>query len=512
MKYKKYNSLGDYILEKCREGNQNVFLKEKKTSQEYTYSAFLQEINRASTFLRGLGIQSGDQVILEMGNSPAALAVFFGAIMINSVPIIISPRIKSDDLRYILDNSEAAAYFSESARNDVEIPTYDFRCYRSTQQEDCPLSWPTSSVETAYMTFTTGSTGQPKKVCVSHNNMLAEIHSMADAYNFTQQDRHLCVLPLYHASGLYRSILLPFHVGGYVIQADDFQCDIFWEDIDSEKISFVQVVPSILKTLLMCTYNYSEGQARTLKYIGSASAPHPVKLIQSFEDRFGVYVLQGYGMTEATCGITLNPLSKNERKYGSVGKPLSVNSIDIIADNDEKLPQGEIGRIIIYGDNIASVSEAGLMTDHTTVLETTDKTLETGDIGYIDMEGFLWIVSRKQDFIKRGGHRISPNEIENIIIELFPDFDVAVLGVPHELLGQDIIAVIANNRDRLTSRDILRSLKNRISSYKIPSHIMFVDSLPRLGVGKTDKKHLLHLYQTHTVKSKEDRFIQDPVN
>jgi acyl-CoA synthetase (AMP-forming)/AMP-acid ligase II len=503
MIYKEFNCISDYIIYKCGEWEQRIFLKEKKTLLVYTYFEFLEEVKLASTFLNSLGIKSGDQIVLEMENSLAALAMFMGAMMINIVPIIISPKSKSNELKHTLKDCKAAAFFSpyEKRNNYGSIPfyTYNFSLYRNNLPKIFLSSKHIAYDNTAYITFTTGSTGTPRKINVSHCNMLLEIQSMAEAYGFTQNDRHLCILPLYHASGLYRNIFLPFHTGGYVLLSDAFHCDDFWQDIDSEKITFVQVVPSILKKLLMCKGNFKEGQAKTLKFVGSASAPHPIGLLQSFECRFGVYVLQGYGMTEATCGITLNLLSREKRKIGSVGKPLSINKIEVLDENDNALPQGDIGRIVITGNNITTFSDINDKIKNSGV-HLGGKKIDTGDIGYIDADGFVWIVGRRQDIIKRGEYRISPNEIEDVITELFPEVEVAILGVSHKLLGQDVVAFISNNKNSLSSRDIIRKIKGKIASYKIPSEIIFVDSLPKLGVGKIDKKQLLNLYQDLLIK------------
>ncbi|MCK5602691.1 long-chain fatty acid--CoA ligase, partial [Candidatus Pacearchaeota archaeon] len=239
------------------------------------------------------------------------------------------------------------------------------------------------------------------------------------------------------------------------------------------------------------------GHEKTLRCIGSASAPHPVDLIKSFEERFGVYVLQGYGLTEATCGITLNPLNRKERKLGSVGKPLSVNQVKVLSDDDEVLPPGQSGRIFVYGDNIASFDDNSRSFE-SEAPPPSDRALETGDIGYVDEDGFVWLQSRSSDLIKRGGYRMSTVEIEAAILEANPNAEVAVIGVPHPVLGQDVIAFVVKRETDCKARDIIRSIKSKIASYKIPSEIVFIESLPMIGVGKVDKKTLLQSFMKDT--------------
>ncbi|TRZ51530.1 MAG: long-chain fatty acid--CoA ligase [Dehalococcoidia bacterium] len=495
-----FHSVGDYISGQCKQWGQHPFVKELKTSLLFTYSEFWREIQWARVALDNAGVKPGERIGLAMENSVAALAMFMGALVAQVAPVIVSPKNKISEVKYTLDNCQATAFFIPRQRQDkyndrFTIPVFPFGIGEDSPPTISPLSGRSTLDDTAYIVFTSGSTGTPKQVRVSHRNVLVEIQSMAEAYGFTHHDRHLCVLPIHHASGLYRNVLLPFHVGGYVALADAFQFDTFWRDIAAEQITFVQVVPSILRTLLMHEECFQEGQQKSLKFIGSASAPHPTELLQAFEERFGVYVLQGYGLTEATCGITLNPLNREEHKLGSAGRPLSVNKVTVWGDNDEVLPPGKVGNIVVSGENITTCSDA-INTAKDSGEHSAEKTLDTGDIGYLDDDGFIWLEGRRSDMIKRGGYRISPNKIEDAISASFPNLEVVAMGVPHSLLGQDIIAFVSGERTAgLTSREIIRQIKGNLPSFMIPSEIFFVDHIPKFGTGKVCReKLLLHYY------------------
>ena len=498
MKRSRCCEIGKYISGVCSMWNERPFLREKKTSSFFTYSGFFEEIKRAVAILDIEGVRPRERILLSMDNSSASLSMFMGSLVAGIVPIVVSPKNKTAELKQVCESCNPVGFISfledkKRIKDGVDIPSFSFERFRSIHSKGSGHSRTINPDETAYIVFTSGSTGLPKIIEVSHRNMLAEIESMAKAYGFTEDDRHLCILPIFHASGLYRNMFLPFHAGGFVVLNGEFREDTFWKEVASEQITFVQVVPSILRTLLRRDEYFKEGQQKTLKFIGSASAPHPVELLKAFEERFGVYVLQGYGMTEATCGITLNPLDIENRKLGTVGKPLSLNSVEIRDEGGKILPSGETGRIIVAGENITRYFEDP-HAQRTREYGLSTRELDTGDMGHLDEDGFLWIESRRKDLIKRGGYRMSSIEIEAAIEAAFPQFEVCVLGVPHSTLGQDVIAFVAPNNGALTSRDVIREIKKSIASYKLPSQVRFVESLPKLGVGKVNKEKLLEIY------------------
>lgn len=492
--------IGSYFAERCAKWNQRAFLREKEAPFSFTYSELWKEIQCAITAFRSFEIGRGDRVLLCMENSAASIAMFMGALVEGIVPVLVSPKKKIAELKHVAEICGVVAFLSslengERIRNELDIPFLSIDAFRSLPPAEVSvLGEAISPGDTAYIVFTSGSTGTQKRVEVSHHNMLSEIRSMGEAYGLTQNDRHLCILPIYHASGLYRNVLLTFHTGGYVILAKEFREETFWQEIAFEQITFVQVVPAILTMLLTHQQYFKSGLEKSLRFIGSASAPHPTEMLRAFEKAFGVYVLQGYGMTETTCGITLNPLKVEERKLGSVGKPLSVNTVEVWGDNGATLPPGTVGDIMVSGDNITGIFENTCAFGHSRY-HRRKKWLATGDMGYVDDEGFVWLNSRRSDLIKRAGYRISPNQVENIICASFRNLEAAVIGVPHRLFGQDIIAFVSGEKAKsLSSRGIIREIKGKMASYEVPSEILFVDYIPMLGVGKVDKEELLQHY------------------
>lgn len=492
----KYHSVGQYIYDKCCTGDKNIFIKEIATSREVSFISFWSEIEHAVAYLHNMGVKKYNRVVLQMDNTISALAMFMACLVAKIVPVIISSQSTWREINNICKKSNANFLATTAKRckklsKDLPVNVLDIDGYQKMIHTKVYFDKKNCLDDIAYIVLTSGSTGVSKEVEINHSNMLTEIESMSEAYGISRFIRHLCILPIYHASGLYRNILMPFHVGAEVVLLEKFEKDVFWYIIKEEQINFTQIVPSIMRSLLSDDCSFIPGQQSSLKFIGSASAPHPLELIKSFEKKFGIYVLIGYGMTEATCGITLNALSRKDRRLGSVGKPISVNRVEIWCENGKRLPLKKEGRVIVYGANVARNIHCNY--------------LDSGDYGYMEEDGYLWLTGRRDDLIKRSGYRISPDEIENTISACFPNLESVVIGVTHPVLGQDIIAFVVNKKkENVSSLGIIRKIKGKLSSYKIPSEIFFIDEMPRLGIGKVDKKKLLFSYnKIKGIKSEE---------
>jgi long-chain acyl-CoA synthetase len=495
-----HTSFAEYLCSVCRRFGDDLFLVELETGRKISYREFLKEVKCAAFFLRNSGLKVDDEFLLRMDNSVSALVVFFGAIFSRIIPVPTSPKLSRDDLLDVLSHSKvklivADRSFDKELLADLPLPNLEVSGYRNFLSEDFEALMENVLQETAYTCFTSGSTAQPKKVSVSHGNMLLEIRGMAFAYGFDSSTRHLCVLPVNHVSALYRNILLPFNVGGKVFLSHGFDPESFWGLIEQNQITFVQVVPSILQTLLLKSYNWKSEQQKTLELIGSASAPHPQELLKQFQEKFSMKPLVSYGMTEATCAITVNSEREDQDKFGSVGRPISVNEIQILSESGEILPSGQAGQVMVRGGNITTALVPCFGEEGKNAEEIWRK---TGDWGYLDEDRFLWLLGRNNDLIKRGGYRLAPVEIESSICSLFPGLEAAVIGVPHPLLGQDLVAMVADGEERsLQGRDIISALKGRVSSIKIPSKVFFMEKIPKLEtIGKIDRKAVLKYYES----------------
>ena len=343
--------------------------------------------------------------------------------------------------------------------------------------------------DVAYLVFTSGSSGQPKGIQITYANMIVEVESMTRAYRLGSEDNHLCVLPIYHASGLYRNILIPFFCGARTTLVQQWEVGQFWELVSSYNVQFVQVTPTVINGLLHHPSKFLRPER--LRYVGSASAPHPEELVRAFEDRFEIPLAVGYGMTEATCGITLNAVFP--RSNYSVGKPIDAVTLSILRDGEE-VPMGEEGEIAISGENLM---RGYVNVDENEQIRFEEGLLYTGDLGYVDEDGCLYIVGRNNDIVKRGDYRLNLLEIERAMSAVSEVEEVCVIDVPHTLLGSDVVAFL-KSADGVArrSREWLRLFKGVLETAKMPSEFLDIEEIPRFGALKVNRRALRERYQS----------------
>jgi acyl-CoA synthetase (AMP-forming)/AMP-acid ligase II len=460
-----------------------------------SYGDFYNLLLVAKKYFYDKGLHQGRRAIVCVDNSLAFIITFFAMLLNRAVSCLVSPECTEAELRQlagkigcttVIEKEQKPIYSSK----DVGEKSLRIRKIDSREREKKILD--ISEEDLAYITFTSGSTGEPKGIKISHRNIIAALQGMIGGYQLKSADAHLCVLPLYHASGLYRNLLMPFVLGSSTVINKCFSAEQFWQQIAKYRIGFVQVVPTILRMLLQQKNNRLTSVKEHLRYIGSASAPHPVSLIEKFEDCFGITVVQGYGMSEATCGITLNPIDKEERVSGSVGRPLPHNKVRVCSDEGNLLPAGKAGHVQVRGENIML---GYLEEDSDDKIKVIDGWLKTGDYGYLDENQNLFLLGRGDQIIKRGGYRISPLSIENEVLKYSGISGAAAIGIPHEMLGQEIVCYVASTHGNLSRREILRYLQTTLPSYQLPSDIIFIRELPMSSVGKIDRKALRVQYE-----------------
>jgi acyl-CoA synthetase (AMP-forming)/AMP-acid ligase II len=496
-----YSTVSAFLISRCKTGGDSVFLKEVSTNQSVTYDEFWNLVCQVSNWFEINAIETGDTICLALENDIQSVALFFASLCKSIIPAVVNKNISKQELNYIIEliNPKKIVNFSIDLV-DKRFVSFDFSMIKIFYIKNVEHRSAGNANDIAYITFTSGSTGVPRGVCISNRNVLSEISSFIQAYCLEKSDVHLCVLPVSHASALYRNLFLPFSLGSKVVMTSKFDVKEFWQIIEDKEVTFVQVVPSILSSLLVSDTTPGKSTKERLRFIGSASAPHPESLIRKFEERFGISILQGYGMTEATCGITLSPIERELRISGSVGRPIPGNRVEIWDEDGRCLPPHEIGEVVVQGKNIMmGYVDQNLNSN----IKLRDGRLCTGDLGYLDENNNLFLIGRKNDIIKRAGHRVSPKEIENALYFLEEIRDAKVLGIPHDFLGEDIIAFVTlNDSYSISGRKIISKLKGQISSHKLPSEICVLTDIPRNSVGKIDSHFLFDWYEKYCAKKR----------
>ena len=333
----------------------------------------------------------------------------------------------------------------------------------------------------ALLLYTSGTTGRPKGVVLSHRNLIANVDSSQLAGKFAPQDCFLCLLPFFHTYAITGTFLLPFLTGGKAVLIDRFQPLKVLQLIEEHQVSCFMAIPSMYRVLAGVSGDF---KIDALRFPISGGEPLPVAVAEAFKNRFGVDLYEGYGQTEAAPVITLNV--PGGRKLGTVGRALPHVEVAIWNDQNETLPLGEVGEVMVRGENVME-GYHGLPEE--TAKTITDGWLHTGDLGKIDADEFVTITGRKNELIISAGENIYPREIEEALIHHASVKEVAVIGVPDEVRGEVPKAfVIAEEGASLDKKELRIFCAERVANYKVPKVIEIVeDSGPPLLLGVTSK-------------------------
>lgn len=434
-------------------------------------------------------------VLLISENSAFFTSCYFGVIKSGRVCVPINPSMALKDIEYIINELSIRDIFIQDkllrkiekinkssiniyTEKDIEFTSYVNNIKDNLSSED---DLNINEEDTAVILFTSGSTAKPKGVMLSHSNLISNTNSIIEYLKLTKEDRVEVVLPFYYCYGT--SLLhTHFRVCGSVVINNKFMFpQTVIEDINKYKCTGFAGVPSTYQILLKMT-NIKKSEFPSLRYITQAGGRLSNIFIKELIDILkGVEIYIMYGQTEATARLSYLSPNLLESKLGSIGKGIPGTQLKVINECGEEIKPGEIGHIVAKGQNIMK----GYFNDK----EETNKVLKngylyTGDLGTIDDDGYIYIVAREKNIIKSGGNRISPKEIEDVILEIEDVLECAVIGVEDDTLGEAVKAVVVCKSDNTTFIDIQAYCKDKLPSYKVPKYIKFVSSLPKNSSGK----------------------------
>ncbi len=492
-----------------------VFLAFFKDGQEFTYSKLNRQVNQIANLFLGLGIRKGQTVSLLLPNIPAFVLCYFACIKIGAVAGPVDFHLKSEELQYILEHSEAHTLVTttqylplvEAVRHKLPQLTtvlltdgiHSEAIYLpqaiSKQGSDLApmaLDWDDEAV----IIYTSGTTGKPKGCLLTHGNFLCNAREISEWLNFTEEDRLLCIMPLFHVNGIVATMFTPLYIGGSMVLAEKFTTHRFWEIIDRHKVTSFGSVATMLSMLNHTQYahGYLESLDTTsLRFALCGSAPVPVEVMHEFEKKYKCPVIEGYGLSEATCRVTFNPPDQR-RRPGSIGLPIGCQ-VRIADENDHQVPVGQIGEILVRG---GSIMKGYHKNPHATSAALLGGWLHTGDLGYQDQDGFLYVVDRKADMIIRGGENIYPREIENVFYNHPKILEAATIGIPDELYGEEVktFAVLRKGQ-QATEQELLSYCRERLADFKCPKSIEFLEEMPKGPTGKILKRELVNRSRRH---------------
>lgn len=476
--------------------------------------------------LKLLGIEPGDKVALSCPNLPYFPMVFYGILKAGAVVVPLCILFKPREVAYHLKDSDAKAVFCFEGTE--ELPLAKMVKQGFDEVETCkhfivmpanPLAGssiegakslgelmnsqpktfqthPTSPDDTAVILYTSGTTGQPKGAELTHLNMTINAISSREVFlpfmdsGIDRSIVSLITLPLFHSTGLTAQMNATFYDGSTAVLLPRFDPAVVLDTIEKEKVCFWIGVPTMYWALL----RYAEENnldvatiARTLRITVSGGAPMPVELMKQFEEKFGVRILEGYGLSETSPVACFNH-PQRPSKAGTVGQPLFAVEIAVVDENDNPVPTGVEGEIIIRGHN---VMKGYYKKPEATAEAIRNGWLHTGDMGVFNEDGYLSIVDRKKDMILRGGYNVYPRELEEVIMTHPSVSQVAVLGVPDERLGEEVKAfIVLKSGEEVSEFDMLAWMKEQFAANKYPRYIEFRQTLPISATGKILKREL----------------------
>jgi long-chain acyl-CoA synthetase len=353
--------------------------------------------------------------------------------------------------------------------------------------------------ETAVLLYTSGTTGKPKGVMLTHKNFLGEFEWVEEAFPLYPEDIIVGVLPLYHVYAMADVLVPAIYFGCSVSLIPQYSPTELLRNVSEVKATVLIAIPSMYIHLLQISKSRKTSIPKSLRSCVSGGAPLPMKVIKDFEEVFQTKINEGYGLTETTSAVGLNASGEGFRA-GSIGIPYPSVKMKIFDDDDNELPPGETGEIVIKGD---MVSKGYYNNPEETAEAMRNGWFHTGDMGYRDEEGYIFITDRKKDIIIRGGFNISPREIEEILFTHPKVRDAAVLGVTDKSMRETVKAfVILEEGESAEQKEIIDFCKEHLSPYKVPKFIEFRESLPKSATGKVLKKELKDGYKDERLLEK----------
>lgn len=451
-----------------------------------TNAIFSTRVQATAARLRDAGIGPGDVVALKLNNRVEFVVLLFAAWRIGATVTPVNPALTDFEVARQLDDSRARLLVVEDdAARAIDIHTLAVGELPTEPETDNPPAL-SDSASIALLIYTSGTTGVPKGVMLDHANLDAMTAMGAAALEVTSTDRSLLILPLFHVNGIVLSVLTPLLAGGSVVIADRFNPKTFFATIETVRPTFFSAVPTIYSMLAALPAEV-EPDTSSVRFAVCGAAPASAELLARFENRFGFPLVEGYGLSEGTCGSTINPVS-GQRRADTVGIPFPGQELRIVDSAGNEVAQGENGEVVVRGPN---VMRGYLGRPEETAAVIVDGWLHTGDVGHVDADGYLSLVGRSKEMIIRGGENIYPKEIEDVLTADPAVLEAAVIGVPDATWGEIVVAFVqARPGSTIDPQTLQTRCGTNLSRYKRPQTIHVLDALPKNAVGKLDKKAL----------------------
>ncbi|VAW24639.1 Long-chain-fatty-acid--CoA ligase [hydrothermal vent metagenome] len=483
-----------------------------------THDEFLQTTRRYANVLNQLGLRPGDRVAVQIEKSPQALAIYAACVQAGMVFLPLNTAYTPPEISYFLENSAAKLFICQSSLKDILtgitnqtgtiLQTLDANGMGTFAELAQSASIEFTTVERdgedlAALLYTSGTTGRSKGAMLSQNNLISNAATLVDVWKFSAKDVLLHALPIFHTHGLFVATNVTLVAGGSMIFLNRFDLNTVIDSLP--RASTMMGVPTFY-TRLLSDPRFDANLSEHMRLFISGSAPLLAETHSAFQSRTGHTILERYGMTETNMN-TSNPY-EGERRAGTVGKPLPDIELRITdLETGDILPANEIGMIEVRGPNV--FKGYWQMPKKTAEELRTDGFFISGDLGRIDMDGYVHIVGRTKDMIISGGYNIYPKEIELLLDGQQNVLESAVIGIPHPDFGETVVGIlVAKDGAKLDLPAISEALSISLARFKHPKKLVIISELPRNAMGKVQKNLLRNRYEGEMSEDVKDRITK----
>jgi long-chain acyl-CoA synthetase len=479
---------------------------------EVTFGALEVLSQKVATLLAEHGVQRGDRVALVMPNIPQMAFVYYGVLRVGAVVVPLNPLLKAREVAYHLTNSGATLVFAwegviaevqggadaagVESGTDIEVITVDSGAFmqRVSAAEPTPGVVELDGEDTAVVLYTSGTTGRPKGATLSHTNLARNTEISRDLMSIAEGEVLFGGLPFFHIFGQTCALNAAVLTGATVTLLPRFEPGRALEIIERDGVTVFEGVPTMYIAMLRHP-SVTTTDLSSLRVAVSGGSALPVEVLREFERVFGADLLEGYGLSETSPIVSFNRVDE-VRKPGSIGTPVDGVEVRMLDAEGNEVPRGQVGELSVRGH---CVMKGYWENPEATAAAIPDGWFRTGDLARVDEDGLIFIVDRKKDVILRGGYNVYPREVEEVLYEHPAVAEVAVIGVPDELHGEEIVAVIGLKVEHVPADDVAREslsaailefTRERVAAYKYPRRVVLVDALPKGPTGKILKREI----------------------
>ena len=488
-----------------------TYLIAPESGQTMSYGELQRASRRLASYLRERGAKPGDKIALLMPNGYQTCRLFVGVMYSGYCVTPVNLLAQTAQLGYVIDHCDTQIVFVspdqaervskalEQITRPVEVIVVDPDCVEFVDSPDVAESQPllpdVAEDDDALLMYTSGTTGTPKGVVLTNRSVIAGGENVSLAHQLTETDRVMAALPMYHINAQIVTTMSPLVHGGSLVLPKRFSASTFWETVAAYRCTWINVVPTIIAYLINGKSPKDAGlDISSVHFCRSASAPLAPSHHRAFEEKFGIGIIETMGLTETAAPCFSNPLDSAKRKIGSPGQAFG-NEARIVDAGGAVLPPLQTGEIMVRGANVMKCYYKN--PQETTKALTADGWLHTGDLGYMDQDGFVFVTGRLKELIIKGGENIAPREIDEALLKHPALLEAAAVGIPDENYGQEIMAcVVLKPEQECTEEQLREYCQYTLGNYKTPKYFHFVEELPKGPSGKVQRLKLLDIVNT----------------